>query len=143
LNDSELKKLYTSLVDKGFVSQESREEDLSHVLGGSRPEGFKPIKWIRETNNNHNLSKKSVLNLLRYLEVDWEDLTLERLNYCFCVGSVPFKAKNFKNSRSGCKRKDARSEAKDDLYQVMSMVFGEDSERYKRIKMIPLRQNDP
>ena len=56
LSDSELEKLYTSLVEKKFVSRESRIEDLSHVLGGPRPEGFRPIKWIH-LNKNKTISK--------------------------------------------------------------------------------------
>ena len=60
LSDSELEMLYTSLVKEEFVSRESRIEDLSHVLGGPRPEGFRPIKWIH-LNKNKTISKKSVL----------------------------------------------------------------------------------
>ena len=93
LSDSELEMLYTSLVKEEFVSRESRIEDLSHVLGGPRPEGFKPIKWIK-LNRNKTISKKSVLAFLRYLEVDWGYIEPQNLNYCFDTGKVPFKDNN-------------------------------------------------
>lgn len=66
-----------------------------------------------------------------------------KLDYCFDTGKVPFKDNNLKgDKRFNCdKGKNANSEAVDDLYKVMSMVFGEDSERYKRIIKIPLIQN--
>lgn len=141
LSDSELEMLYTSLVKEEFVSRESRIEDLSHVLGGSRPDDYKRIGWIK-LNRNKTISKKSVLAFLRCLEVDWGDLTLQKLNYCFDTGKVPFKDNNLKDSKGfNGKVKDANSKAVHDLYKVMSMVFGEDSERYKRIKKIPLMQN--
>jgi hypothetical protein len=135
--------LYTSLVKEEFVSRESRIEDLSHVLGGPRPEGFRPIKWIH-LNKNKTISKKSVLAFLRCLEVDWGDIKPKKLNYCFDTGKVPFKDKNLKVGKgfNGNKGKDASFEKVDNLYEVMSMVFGEDSERYKRIIKIPLMQNN-
>ena len=141
LSDSELEMLYTSLVKEEFVSRESRIEDLSHVLGGPRPEGFRPIKWIH-LNKNKTISKKSVLAFLRCLEVDWGDIKPKKLNYCFDVGKG-FNYNNLKDSKSfnGKKGIDANSAALYGLYKVMSMVFGEDSERYKRIKKIPLMQN--
>lgn len=143
LSDSELEMLYTSLVKEEFVSRESRIEDLSHVLGGPRPEGFRPIKWIH-LNKNKTISKKSVLAFLRCLEVDWGDIKPKKLNYCFDTGKVPFKDKNLKDGKgfNGNKGKDASFEEVDNLYEVMSMVFGEDSERYKRIIKIPLMQNN-
>ena len=141
LSKSELEKLYTSLVKEGVVSPESRKEDLSHVLGEPRLDGFKPIKWIKNTKNGYK-SKRSVLNLIRILGVDWDDFRLEKLNYCFCVGKVPFKDNNLSDSKSGKKGINARSDEKDALYKVMSMVFGEDSERYRDIKKISLRQNN-
>ena len=143
LSDSELEMLYTSLVKEEFVSRESRIEDLSHVLGGPRPEGFRPIKWIH-LNKNKTISKKSVLAFLRCLEVDWGDIKPKKLNYCFDTGKVPFKEKNLKDGKgfNGNKGKDASFEEVDNLYEVMSMVFGEDSERYKRIIKIPLMQNN-
>jgi hypothetical protein len=57
---------------------------------------------------------------------------------------VPFKDNNLKDDKSfnGDKGKDANSKKVDGLYKVMSMVFGEDSERYKRIIKIPLIQNN-
>jgi hypothetical protein len=141
LSDSELEMLYTSLVKEEFVSRESRIEDLSHVLGGPRPEGFRPIKWIH-LNKNKTISKKSVLAFLRCLEVDWGDIKPKKLNYCFDTGKVPFDDNNLKDSKGfNGKVKDANSKAVHGLYTVMSMVFGEDSERYKRIKKIPLMQN--
>ena len=81
------------------------------------------------------------MNFLRCLEVDWGDLEPQKLNYCFDAGKE-FDDNNLKDSRSGYKGKDACSKAKNDLYKVMSMVFGEDSKRYKDIIKIPLRQND-
>ena len=143
LNDSELEKLYISLVEKKFVSQESRKEDLSHVLGGPRPDDYKRIGWIKR-NRNKTISKKSVLAFLRCLEVDWGDIEPKKLNYCFDTGKVPFKDKNLKDGKgfNGNKGKDASFEKVDNLYEVMSMVFGEDSERYKRIIKIPLIQNN-
>lgn len=125
------------------MSRESRIEDLSHVLGGPRPEGFRPIKWIH-LNKNKTISKKSVLAFLRCLEVDWGDIKPKKLNYCFDTGKVPFKDKNLKDGKgfNGNKGKDASFEEVDNLYEVMSMVFGEDSERYKRIIKIPLMQNN-
>ena len=142
LSDSELEMLYTSLVKEEFVSRESRIEDLSHVLGGPRPEGFKPIKWIN-LNKNKTISKKSVLAFLRCLEVDWGDIKLQKLNYCFDTGKVPFKDKNLKDGKGfNGKVKDANSKAVDGLYNVMSMVFGKDSKRYERIKKIQLMQNN-
>ena len=143
LSDSELEMLYTSLVKEEFVSRESRIEDLSHVLGGPRPEGFRPIKWIH-LNKNKTISKKSVLAFLRCLEVDWGDIKPKKLNYCFDTGKVPFKDKNLKDGKgfNGNKGKDASFEEVDNLYEVMSMVFGEDCERYKRIIKIPLMQNN-
>ena len=140
LSPSELEMLYTSLVKEKFVSQKSRKEDLSHVLGGPRPEGFKPIKWIM-LNKNKTISKISVLAFLRCLEVDWGDFELQKLNYCFDVGKG-FDYDNLKKSRSCCKGIDACYKEMDKLYNVMSMVFGENSKRYKDIKKIPLRQND-
>ena len=140
LSPSELEMLYTSLVKEKFVSQKSRKEDLSHVLGGPRPEGFKPIKWIM-LNKNKTISKISVLAFLRCLEVDWGDFELQKLNYCFDVGKE-FDDNNLKKSRSCCKGIDACYKEMDKLYNVMSMVFGENSKRYKDIKKIPLRQND-
>ena len=140
LSDSELEMLYTSLVKEEFVSRESRIEDLSHVLGGPRPEGFKPIKWIM-LNKNKTISKISVLAFLRCLEVDWGDFELQKLNYCFDVGKE-FDDNNLKKSRSCCKGIDACYKEMGKLYKVMSMVFGENSKRYKDIKKIPLRQND-
>ena len=142
LNESELEKLYTSLVEEKFVSRESRIEDLSHVLGRPRPNDYKRIGWIKR-NKNKTISKKSVLTFLRCLEVDWDDIEPKKLNYCFDTGKVPFKDNNLKDDKSfNCdKGKNANSEAVDDLYEVMSMVFGEDSERYKRIIKIPLIQN--
>ena len=140
LSDSELEMLYTSLVKEEFVSRESRIEDLSHVLGGPRPEGFKPIKWIM-LNKNKTISKISVLAFLRCLEVDWGDFELQKLNYCFDVGKE-FDDNNLKKSRSCCKGIDACYKEMDKFYNVMSMVFGENSKRYKDIKKIPLRQND-
>ncbi len=140
LSPSELEMLYISLVKEKFVSQKSRIEDLSHVLGGPRPEGFKPIEWIM-LNKNKTISKISVLAFLRCLEVDWGDLEPPKLNYCFDVGKK-FDNNNLKKSRSCCKGKDACYKEMGKLYKVMSMVFGEDSERYKRIIKIPLRQND-
>lgn len=142
LSDSELEMLYTSLVKEEFVSRESRIEDLSHVLGGSRPDDYKRIGWIKP-NRNKTISKKSVLAFLRCLEVDWGDLTLQKLNYCFDTGKVPFDDNNLKDSKGfNGKVKDANSKAVHGLYKVMSMVFGEDSERYKRIIKIPLMQNN-
>lgn len=142
LSDSELEKLYTSLVEKKFVSRESRIEDLSHVLGGPRPEGFKPIKWIK-LNRNKTISKKSVLAFLRCLEVDWGYIEPQNLNYCFDTGKVPFKDNNLKDSKGfNGKVKDANSKVVHDLYNVMSMVFGKDSKRYERIKKIQLMQNN-
>lgn len=140
LSDSKLEMLYTSLVKEEFVSRESRIEDLSHVLGGPRPEGFKPIKWIM-LNKNKTISKISVLAFLRCLEVDWGDFELQKLNYCFDVGKE-FDDNNLKKSRSCCKGIDACYKEMDKFYNVMSMVFGENSKRYKDIKKIPLRQND-
>lgn len=140
LSPSELEMLYTSLVKEKFVSQKSRKEDLSHVLGGPRPEGFKPIKWIM-LNKNKTISKISVLAFLRCLEVDWGDFELQKLNYCFDVGKE-FDDNNLKKSRSCCKGIDACYKEMNKLYNVMSMVFGENSKRYKDIKKIPLRQND-
>jgi len=141
LNEVELDKLYTSLVKDGFVSRESRIEDLSHVLGGKRPDDYKRIGWIK-LNRNKTINKKSVLTFLRCLEVGWGDLTPQKLNYCFDVGK-DFNYNNLKDSKSfnGNKGIDANSAALYGLYKVMSMVFGEDSERYKRIKKIPLMQN--
>ena len=142
LSDSELEKLYTSLVEKKFVSRESRIEDLSHVLGGPRPEGFKPIKWIN-LNRNKTISKKSVLAFLRCLEVDWGDIEHKKLNYCFDTGNVPFNYNNLKDSKGiNGKVKDASSKVVLDLYEVMSMVFGKDSERYERIIKTQLMQNN-
>ena len=79
------------------------------------------------------------MTLLRCLEVDWDDLEPKKLNYCFDTGK-DYDDNNLKDSRSGNQGKDAFSNARYDLYKVMSMVFGKDSERYKRIKKIPLRQ---
>ena len=56
LSNSELEMLYTSLVKEKFVSQESRKEDLSHVLGGPRPDDYKRIGWIKQ-NKNKTISK--------------------------------------------------------------------------------------
>ena len=143
LNDSELEKLYISLVEKKFVSQESRKEDLSHVLGGPRPDDYKRIGWIKR-NRNKTISKKSVLAFLRCLEVDWGYIEPQNMNYCFDTGKVPFKDNNLKDSKGfNGKVKDANSKAVHDLYKVMSMVFGEGSERYERIKNIQLMQNNP
>ena len=142
LSDSELEKLYTSLVEEKFVSRESRIEDLSHVLGGLRPEGFKPIKWIK-LNRNKTISKKSVLAFLRCLEVDWGYIEPQNLNYCFDTGKVPFKDNNLKDSKGfNGKVKDANSKVVHGLYNVMSMVFGKDSERYERIIKTQLMQNN-
>ena len=141
LSDSELEKLYTSLVKEGFVSRESRKEDLAHVLGGSRPDDYKRIVWIKQA-KNHTISKKSVLAFLRCLEVDWGDFEPKKLNYCFDTGKVPFKDKNLSDSRSGFEGIYANSDAVDDLYKVTSMVFGEDSKRYKDIIKIPLIQDN-
>jgi hypothetical protein len=142
LNKVELDKLYTFLVKDGFVSRESKIEDLSHVLGGSRPDDYKRIGWIK-LNRNKTINKKSVLTFLRCLEVDWRDINPKKLNYCFDVGK-DFNYNNLKDSKSfnGNKGINASSDALYDLYEVMSMVFGEDSERYKRIKKIPLMQNN-
>ena len=81
------------------------------------------------------------MTLLRCLEVDWDDLEPKKLNYCFDTGK-DYDDNNLKDDKSfnGDKGKNANSEAVGDLYKVMSMVFGKDSERYKRIKKIPLRQ---
>ena len=142
LSDSELEMLYTSLVKEKIVSQESRKEDLSHVLGGSRPDDYKRIGWIKR-NRNKTISKKTVLAFLRCLEVDWGDIEPKKLNYCFDTGKVPFKNNNLKDSKGfNGKVKDANSKAVHDLYKVMSMVFGKDSERYERIKKIQLMQDN-
>ena len=142
LNKVELDKLYTFLVKDGFVSRESKIEDLSHVLGGLRPDDYKRIGWIK-LNRNKTINKKSVLTFLRCLEVDWRDINPKKLNYCFDVGK-DFNYNNLKDSKSfnGNKGINASSDALYDLYKVMSMVFGEDSERYKRIIKIPLMQNN-
>ncbi len=142
LNADELEKLLRALKLKSFIHEDTKIEDLAHVLGGPRPEDYKRIGWIKE-NRNHSLSKKSVLTFLRCLEVDWDDFELQKLNYCFDVGKE-YDNNNLKDSKGGNGNKgiDANSDAVDDLYEVMSMVFGEDSKRYKDIKKIPLMQNN-
>ena len=142
LNADELGKLLRALKLKSFIHEDTKFEDLAHVLGGPRPENYKRIGWIKE-NRNHSLSKKSVLTFLRCLEVDWDDFKLQKLNYCFDVGKE-YDNNNLTDSKGGNGNKgiDANSDAVDDLYEVMSMVFGEDSKRYKDIKKIPLMQNN-
>jgi len=142
LNADELGKLLKALKEKGFIHEDTKIEDLEHVLGRPRPNDYKRIGWIKR-NKNKTISKKSVLTFLRCLEVDWDDIEPKKLNYCFDTGKVPFKDNNLKDDKSfNCdKGKNANSEAVDDLNEVMSMVFGEDSERYKRIIKIPLIQN--
>lgn len=143
LNEVELNMLYNSLVKEEFVSLASRIQDLSHVLGGSKPDDYKRIGWIKR-NRNKTISKKSVLAFLRCLEVDWGDIEPIKLNYCFDTGKVPFKDNNLSDDKSfnGDKGINANSKVVGGLYKVMSMVFGEDSERYKRIIKIPLIQNN-
>lgn len=144
LNADEREKLLKALKEKKFIHEDTKIEDLAHVLGGPRPNDYKRIGWIRQT-KNHKIHKKSVLTLLRCLEVDWDDFEPKKLNYCFDAG-IDFDYKNLKDDKSiiGNKGIDANSsDAVGDLYEVMSMVFGKDSERYKRIIKIPLMQNYP
>lgn len=142
LNADEPGKLLKALKEKEFIHEDTKIEDLEHVLGGSRPDDYKRIGWIKR-NKNKTISKKSVLTFLRCLEVDWGDIEPKKLNYCFDTGK-DFDYKNLKDSKSSIDNdgKDASSKAVLDLYKVMSMVFGEDSERYKRIIKIPLIQNN-
>ena len=142
LNADELGKLLKALKEKSFIHEDTKFEDLAHVLGESRPDDYKRIGWIKR-NKNKTISKKSVLTLLRCLEVDWDDFEPKKLNYCFDAG-IDFDYKNLKDDKSiiGNEGINANSsDALDDLYEVMSMVFGKDSERYKRIIKIPLMQN--
>ena len=86
---------------------------------------------------------QQLLLFLRCLEVDWGDIEPKKLNYCFDTGKVPFKYKNLKDSKGfNGKVKDASSKVVLDLYEVMSMVFGKDSERYERIIKTQLMQNN-
>ena len=142
LNVDEIEKLLKALKEKGFIHEDTKIENLAHVLGGPRPYDYKRIGWIKRSRNK-TINKKSVLTFLRCLEVDWGDFTLQKLNYCFDVGK-DFDYHNLKDSKSikGNDGMNATSDAVQDLFEVMSMVFGEESERYKRIKKIPLMQND-
>ena len=148
LSDVELETLYNCLKDttkaeRRFINPTTRLEDLKYVLGGEKPKNYRPIDWIKKTSKGKP-SKKSVLNFLRYLGVDWGDFTLEKLNHCFKVGTVPFDHKNL-NDNKGLKEKnknriDALSDCFKDLLSIMDDVFKDNQKRRVDIDKIPLQE---
>lgn len=107
LSDSEIDNLLNCLKDKQFISERSINGNTRDVLKGKKIDKrcieFEPILWEKRSSKNNKTSKASVINFLWLLGVNDDDITVDRLNYCFvCTDGdkfVPFKSNNLKNKK--------------------------------------------
>ena len=125
LNNEEVRRLVEGLRNNGYIDDMTTVPILAHILGGDRCYDYHPVVWIKKTKGNP--SKVSVLNFLRLLGVSLDNMTLERLNYCFvtptCKGSfMPFDYKNLKGK--GKKNKSWKSDCHENLKEIIQEALG-------------------
>lgn len=66
LNTIQLKKLFDLLIEREFISPETKEYNFLYVFGERLPneEGFKPVKWIKR-GKNKDINKASLIELCK------------------------------------------------------------------------------
>ena len=83
----------------------------------------------------------SVLNFLRLFGVSWDEITCQRLNYCFICPKgdtfEPFKSNNIKN-KDGVKC--ATSEYDNKLREIIKTALGNDHIICKKMEKIELNE---
>ena len=140
LNNEEIEKLTKRLVEEEFIEKNTNPERLAHILSGTYYDGRSPIIWIKKEENNGLPSKRTVLNFLRLLGVEWEDLTPKRLNCCFICSShnrfVPFATNNIKEKR----RYNASSEYRLKLKSIIETALGGGHVICKQMDKFPLSE---
>lgn len=126
LNDDQTGSLISQLECRGYITAGTTIPACEHILGGKKCNDYKPIIWIKKTSKGHP-SKVSVLNFLRLLGVSWDDISINRLNYCFICPQdkytfSPFRYNNIKNKRGV---KAATSEYDEELKDIIRKAIGD------------------
>lgn len=125
LNNEEIQRLVEGLRNNGYIDNMTAAPILTHVLGGGRCYDYHPVVWIKKTKGNP--SKVSVLNFLRLLGISLDNMTLERLNYCFVTprgkdSFIPFDYKNLKGKKQ--KNKSWSSDYHENLKEIIQEALG-------------------
>lgn len=129
LKDEEIIKLTKGLAEtkdnKGaFIEKDTNHERLAHILCGNAFDGTTPIIWIKKMKKNQKPNKKSVLNFLRLLGVDWRDITPKSLNACFiCSNADDYN--EFDHNNINKESKWSESECHEELKTIIRAALGD------------------
>ena len=144
MTEDQFKLLHELLIDNEFICSTTKIDNLKQVFGVPRSCNFKRVNWIKMSTKNI-LSKRSLLNFLRLMAIDWEDLKPKTINICF--RAVPpqeldtdkdykFKYNDF--SSSDYKEYDRYfiSEYENDLKKILLKVFENSDKWIDRINKV-------
>ena len=103
LKNDKLKKLFTQLIESGFICPGTKEHNFLHVFAEPLPDGevFEPVKWIKK-GKNKDFNKSSLINLFQILEIDINSGFYEWAYHYFGTDketNIILKSKNKTNSQ--------------------------------------------
>ena len=125
LSENQIESLLNGLSEKGYVHKSTTKDALLFVLGGGKkPSSFKPVIWVKKTKKGQ-LNKRALLNLLRLLNVDWQEIyPPKKLNYLFLCydgdGYSPFERNNINTGGEV----NAQSENNEELKSIIKDALG-------------------
>lgn len=115
LSDSEIDMLLDSLRAKNYISGRTtngNSRDIFKEKTNKQCKEFEPLVWEKRNSKNNKSSKVSVINFLWLLGVNDDDITVDRLNYCFVCPDgdtfVPFKSNSNYSAPHGMRSSTSR-----------------------------------
>ena len=145
LSDSEIDMLLDSLRAKNYISGRTtngNSRDIFKEKTNKQCNEFEPLVWEKRNSKNNKSSKVSVINFLWLLGVNDDDITVDRLNYCFVCPDgdtfVPFKSNNLKNKNG---ERYTMSEYNDELRTIIESALKDNNVVNARLKKLAQSEN--